>query len=284
MIAALVGLAWLDAAVSASATDDAPWRNGVVLTLIVALTSVLGGREASRLLRAVQQPPAVVWGTVVGLGFVILPWAAACAPGSPSAHVFSTAWMVVALGGAFVAVMLRRRVEGAGAAVAATLLLTLYPGFFLSFVVHLRMDGGSAWLVLYFLFVCKSCDIGAYFTGLAAGRHKLIPWLSPKKTVEGFLGGAAASALVAVALTTVGGLTGDPHLRLPDAEWAVVFGALIGMIGQVGDLTASLLKRDAAAKDSGAVVPSFGGVLDVIDSTLLTAPLAWWLLTGPLSA
>jgi len=127
------------------------------------------------------------------------------------------------------------------------------------------------------LLITKSMDIGAYFTGRSIGRHKLIPWLSPGKTWEGLFGGVAVAAAVGA-----GAASFSHHARLdfPVLWWhGAVFGAFLGLIGQAGDLLASLLKRDAGMKDYSQRLLGFGGVLDVIDSPLLVAPIAYWCLT-----
>jgi phosphatidate cytidylyltransferase len=112
----------------------------------------------------------------------------------------------------------------------------------------------------------------------------MIPWLSPGKTWEGVAGGLAVSALVGALgrwlLVSQGLLV--PTALNGHLAWVLLGGAIAGLIfggvGQVGDLMASLLKRDAGVKDSGSTVPGFGGVLDVIDSPLLVAPVAYWWL------
>lgn len=169
----------------------------------------------------------------------------------------------------------RQVVEGVVAAAGGAMLAFVYLGLMLGFILALRREH-SAWVVLGLLLVTKSCDIGAYFTGRAIGRHRLIPWLSPGKTWEGLFGGVAASAVVGAALAWLsGGSSGGAHL-----SWGVgaAVGACLGLVGQAGDLAASLLKRDAGLKDSSRALPGFGGVLDVIDSPLLAAPAAYWLL------
>ncbi len=169
----------------------------------------------------------------------------------------------------------RQVVEGVVAAAGGALLAFAYLGLMLGFILALRREH-SAWVVLGLLLVTKACDIGAYFTGRAIGRHRLIPWLSPGKTWEGLIGGVAASAALGsgLAVLTEGGRGG---VWLTWAEGAAI-GACLGLVGQAGDLTASLLKRDAGLKDSSRALPGFGGVLDVIDSPLLAAPAAYWLL------
>jgi phosphatidate cytidylyltransferase len=168
-----------------------------------------------------------------------------------------------------------RSVEGVVAATGGALLGFVYLGLMFGFVLAIRREH-SAWLLLWVLLVTKACDIGAWFTGRAIGRHKLIPWLSPGKTWEGLWGGVTFASLVSFAglwlLERQLGLTKPPLLL------ALLPGLMFGVVGQAGDLVESVFKRDAGKKDSGDTVPGMGGVLDVLDSALLVAPLAFWWL------
>jgi len=177
-----------------------------------------------------------------------------------------------------------KNVEGVVAAAGGVMFAMIYLGLMFGFLIAIRRYE-SAWIVAAILLITKSCDIGAYFTGKAIGRHKLIPWLSPGKTWEGLAGGVTFSALVAVGLgawgRTIGSIEVHPGVVYSfEFEWweCAVAGVLIAITGQAGDLTASLLKRDAGLKDSSKALPGFGGVLDVVDSPLLVAPLAYWML------
>lgn len=183
---------------------------------------------------------------------------------------------VLVLGLLFLAVLFRhaqktRNPQGGLAVGGAALLAAVYLGVLTGFLLLLRMDYGILATIAVILTV-KACDIGAYFTGRALGKHKLIPWLSPGKTREGLAGGMALSALVAVGFQHFG------LLPLPCLLSAAAFGLVFGLLGQAGDLLASLFKRDAGVKDSGSVIPGFGGVIDVIDSPIAIAPLAYLVL------
>jgi phosphatidate cytidylyltransferase len=176
------------------------------------------------------------------------------------------------LAAALVAVFVRqshnKKIEGAMANAGGSLLAIVYlgilPGFFFPIIVT-----HGVWMLCGILAMVKAADIGAYATGRLIGRHKLIPWLSPGKTIEGFIGGLLAAGgmgMLVAALRT--GLVWQSGLML---------GLVMGAVGQLGDLLESLLKRDAGVKDSGRL-PGFGGLLDLLDSPLLAAPAAYWLL------
>ena len=126
--------------------------------------------------------------------------------------------------------------------------------------------GGSAWLLLVLLGTA-ACDTGAYFVGSAAGRHKLIPHISPGKTWEGLAGGALGAVLAAVALDGVLGIS---------ALQALALGLVVCAAAVLGDLGESLVKRAAGVKDSGHIVPGHGGLLDRMDSILFVLPAVYW--------
>jgi len=166
--------------------------------------------------------------------------------------------------------MARRSIDAALSRISATALAVLYLGVGGAMVLTVRLYYGMDLLIL-FLATIKATDIGAYFVGSMFGKHALVKHLSPNKSWEGLLGGLAAGLLVGLGL----------HWIL-DVGWAfwntLVFALAMGLAGQFGDLCESLLKRSAAVKDSGRLLPEFGGVLDMLDSVLLAAPVALLLL------
>ena len=152
----------------------------------------------------------------------------------------------------------------------------LYVGLLLSFAVQLRLAFGIAALASLVI-VVKMCDTGAYTVGRLIGRHKMAPLLSPGKTWEGAAGGLVFACLGSWA--TFAWLV--PEAAKPGTAWGwLPFGLLVGTAGMVGDLAESMLKRDAGQKDSSHWMPGFGGVLDILDSILLGAPVAYalWVL------
>ena len=183
-------------------------------------------------------------------------------------HYLVPTVMAAALVGALGMFSRRQKVDGAMANAGGSLLAIVYLGVLPGFYLPIRLSH-SAGMIVSILLMVKCADMGAYGVGRMMGRHKLIPWLSPGKTWEGFIGGVAAAGLVGALLT---------HFS-PEFDWwqGTIAGLMLGTCGQLGDLLESLLKRDAGVKDSGNV-PGFGGVLDLLDSPLLAAPVAYWML------
>jgi phosphatidate cytidylyltransferase len=158
--------------------------------------------------------------------------------------------------------------------VAGGILALAYVGMMLQCAVALRLWWGIGAVVSWIVIV-KMSDIGAYTVGRLIGRHKMVPRLSPGKTIEGAIGGLLFSCLGAWAVFNWLGPICDPHRFPPMHGWSwLIFGTLLGAAGMFGDLAESLLKRDAGRKDSSTWFPGFGGVLDVVDSLLLSAPVA----------
>jgi phosphatidate cytidylyltransferase len=156
----------------------------------------------------------------------------------------------------------------------------LYVGLLWNFLTKLLLFGRPAdfegiwmtgrWLLLYAVFAAKLTDIGAYATGCLFGRHKLIPRISPAKSWEGVFGGIALATAVGTLFVW---LLRDHFAPLGlTAARAVPLGIFLSVCAVVGDLTESLFKRAASVKDSGGVIPGMGGLLDVLDSILFTAP------------
>jgi phosphatidate cytidylyltransferase len=129
---------------------------------------------------------------------------------------------------------------------------------------------GGKWLILLFATIW-SCDTAAYFVGKSLGKHKLAPVISPNKTIEGAVGGIIGGFAAAY-------LCQGTFFREALPKDALVVGMVVGVIGQLGDLVESMLKRDAQVKDSSAIIPGHGGVLDRFDSLLFTLPCIYYYL------
>lgn len=254
----------------------APWFPGLLGCLVVV--GVLAARELVRLFPPVFRPsePLVIGGVLLTL---LANWYPVLAHefGPPLRPVGSpwTPVLFAFVGVVFAAFLVEMYCYAEpGAAVprlGLTLLAVAYLGLLASFFVQLRWlsPAHSGMILALTIFVPKCGDIGAFFTGTFLGRHKMTPILSPKKTWEGFAGGLLASVLVAVGVSFAG-----PVFHHGIAE-AIAFGLVVGTVGVLGDLAESLIKRDCQTKDASQSIPGFGGLLDVIDSVLFAAPVAY---------
>jgi phosphatidate cytidylyltransferase len=201
-------------------------------------------------------------------------------------------WLAIlgCVGGALIAAFLRElavyREPGEGATrVAYAIFTVVYIGVLSSFLIQLRWlpaidddPNRSAHALLLTIFVPKCCDIGAYCTGMLIGRRRMTPLLSPKKTWEGAAGGLALAVITALVGASLGA---RPEFWTVKAAG---FGVVVGIAAMLGDLAESLIKRQGQKKDASAAVPGFGGVLDVVDSVLLAAPVAYvWILNDTLT-
>lgn len=134
------------------------------------------------------------------------------------------------------------------------------------------IQDGRLW-IFYLIIVTKMTDIGGFFIGKQFGKQKLAPYISPKKTWEGALGGFFSAILASVIVKMISSLTDGEAFALTTIE-SLWLGALLGIVAQFGDLAESLLKRDGGVKDSSRL-PGLGGILDVVDSLVFTAPLLY---------
>lgn len=152
-----------------------------------------------------------------------------------------------------------------------------YVSVMLSFIYQTRVMEEGLFLVAL-VFLCSwGCDTCAYCVGVLIGKHKMAPKLSPKKSVEGAIGGLAGAALLgmlyALAINRWGGASASP------ASYALIC-FVGGMISMVGDLAASAIKRNHEIKDYGTLIPGHGGILDRFDSVIFTAPVIYYLATS----
>jgi phosphatidate cytidylyltransferase len=156
--------------------------------------------------------------------------------------------------------------------ISTTIFGILYIAWFFSFIIKIRLLPGGTGLLAALLLITKSGDIGAYLVGNWIGRTPLIPRISPKKSVEGAFGGLIFSIAAA--------MLSKPLMPASSSMFHLALaGICISILAQLGDLSESLMKRDCGIKDSAAYIPGFGGILDLIDSLLFTAPVFYFYLT-----
>lgn len=258
------------------------WYGDAALATLASILSALSAWEFYRLAREAGGRPLGGIGVVVSalipllvhaqfLGLVVVPPA-----------VITLAVLLLIAGAIWL-----RGVDGQPmAAVGTTLLGVMYTGGTLSYVYALRYYGyavgdvAGALVVLLPVILTWASDVGAYFAGRAVGGPKLIPSVSPGKTIAGAVGGVALTVVVCWAYVQ---WLLRPHASLAFTPIGLLtFGVLISAAAQVGDLAESLFKREAGVKDSGSLFPGHGGALDRLDSLFFVLPVAYvlygWLL------
>jgi phosphatidate cytidylyltransferase len=257
---------------------------GVWLAPFCIALTVLACYEVLELFRSREFRP-LGWAVYVGSVTVVL---VAClpmvwsefsqhSPVPPVACVLLA--LVLAVGLVLVGEMIRyEKPGGVMVHVGLATFAICYVGLSMAFVAMVRLIGGNQEgmaALLSLIVVAKVSDIGAYGCGRLLGRHKLVPRLSPGKTIEGAIGGVAAACLGSfVMFQFVVPALAEGGSSCPWWRW-LAYGVILAVAAMVGDLAASLLKRDMDQKDSGNLVPGLGGVLDLLDSLMFAAPVAY---------
>lgn len=246
LAAMLIGMFEVYRAIKKTGAKPAEWAGYVYAVLAIALEALVQLPNAPEWLKTMNAPAtALVIGLLLGLS----------------------------------AIVLRGRVDFP--ALSATVLPMAYPGFLFSMLASLQDIPNAAMALAALLiafFLASINDVFALFTGMALGKHKLSPEISPKKTIEGSIGGLIASAvfamLVAWLLDWAQAAGAAQALRIGEAEAEfsilgfAIMGVFAGAMSQIGDLTASLVKRHCGVKDYGTIFPGHGGIMDRFDGIL----------------
>lgn len=236
----------------------------LLLTLMVLVTILLGMREFYRLAMPRSGRAERVIGIGLGLILSIL-----FAYGE--ANLFSPFFFIILLILCTLFMIISQNLLTSISNLSITFFGIFYIGFLLSHVILIRnQPGGREWLLFLIISVWAG-DIIALFSGTLFGKHKLYPKISPNKTYEGLLGAILGSVVLGLLFASL-------FLSSFDKGVLILVGIGIGILGQLGDFTESLLKRSAQVKDSGSFFPGHGGVLDRIDSFLFAAPFLYYLL------
>ncbi len=229
------------------------------------------------------------WAPHVAARFGVSDWPPTPTVQDASAMIEVMAWplwtFVAVLMATFLSQGIQFRRPGATmATISGTVLVVAYVGLLGSFIIQIRwFDGPYHGLIPLAAFVAtaKGSDTGAYTLGRIAGRTKLWPRLSPNKTIEGAVGGLLFGVGASLIVSAIARFL----LRAPCLDWprSIGFGLVVALAAQLGDLMESMIKRDCESKDASSSVPGFGGVLDVLDSLLFSAPVAYgyWVWLGP---
>lgn len=259
------------AAIGIPIAVGAGYLGGYWLASLLALLAGLAAAEFCRLYRARGVAAAPWVAGLLAVAYVVL------AVGLP-AGVYLVWATVLTLGVTAVLIIRTEPDRQPGLSAVVTAFGAVYTGGLFSYALWLRSLGGSGpgWPGAAMLFLPVAVtwlgDSAAYSVGRAIGRHKMAPLISPKKTWEGALAGLLATAGGAVLYVELA----SPLLRWSPSIWQLLlFGALISVAGQVGDLFESRFKRDCGVKDSSNLLPGHGGALDRIDSLLFVFPFAY---------
>jgi phosphatidate cytidylyltransferase len=239
----------------------------IYFTALVMAAVVVGQYEFYRMAQARGSHPDILLGIVLGVPIVL-------GFHHPLLPVMGGSSFPVAAGMLLIMIarlFSSRPVDGALEDVAATFLGVFYVAMLFAFQVAIRTgDDGKQWLVFLY-FIIWASDIGAYSIGIPFGKHRLYEKVSPKKSVEGFLGALSASAATAL-LCRVWFM---PPIGVGEA---LAIAIVLAVVGTVGDFVESLFKRAAGVKDSGVIIPGHGGILDRMDSMLFAAPVLYYYL------
>jgi phosphatidate cytidylyltransferase len=250
-----------------------PWLQPMVVVLAAAVF-VFGLYEFYVLARKKDMKPDVAAGFLGGAALFTVFYFATPDPMQSRLDVQTISLVLIVLtAGTLIAAMLRgaafdQMITASGATILGVLYVVLLGGHLVAVRTGFEQTL-SAHLLSFFFLVLMGADTGAYYTGRAIGKHKLAPKISPGKTWEGVVGGVVA----ALVLATVGHFWFFRELPL---KWALPLAAIMAVLGILGDLTESALKRGAGAKDAAKILPGHGGALDRLDSLLFNAPLIYY--------
>ncbi len=255
----MVTALWSIPLLAAAVWFDQPWP---WFTVFVAIWGLLAVFEFYTMVDTTKIPPLTYLGLIWTLLFIL----------SPHFNILSVPLLLSSVVVLSLVWLLRRpQREGAFFGWAWTIAGILYVGWLLSYFVALRgLDDGRNW-VFFALFTTFGSDMAAFFIGRALGRHRLAPRISPGKTREG----AVAGVLGAMAVSLLFQLPTPLHLPLSYGQ-VLSLGLLVSILGQLGDLVESLLKRQMGVKDSGRLIPGHGGILDRMDSIVFAGVVVYY--------
>lgn len=265
----MIGVIWL----------DSYYGSGWGLAGVQAIACTLAVREFYRLAKVQGYKPFVILGMAAcALLYLAQELTAVCPPaqGMPGYDTMLFGLFVVAV---LLSQLFRYGHQGPINNISTTVMAVVYFWLLLSFMGrmrHLELANGWEYDGVEFIFVfftgSKICDIAGLLVGKRYGYHKLWPSISPKKSWEGFLGGTAASVgLIAIVILF------HPQSAFASIGWAkaLPLGIILSVFGLLGDLVESSFKREGQLKDAGSSLPGYGGMMDILDSLLLNAPLMY---------
>lgn len=243
---------------------------GNLLFLVLLAVSLIGMTELYKVFGIEKKPPGII-GYLFALLYYGLLYFEPLLPGE-SLNWFMMSFMAFLI--CQIAVLVFAYPRYNTQQIMAAFFGMFYVAVMLSYIYQIRILPGGIFTV-WLVFVCSwGCDTCAYCVGMLIGKHKMAPILSPKKSVEGGIGGILGAALIGVLYGLAINYWGDAGA---DVLSYAVIGAAGGAISQIGDLAASAIKRYHNIKDYGKLIPGHGGILDRFDSVIFTAPIIYYL-------
>lgn len=242
------------------------WGNLPLFWVLVSSASVLGLHEFYQIAKGGQLPAYPLPGMLTG-------WLLSLAPlvslgiRKELLMLFTVTLALLAL--FMYALFAKEPLQEAMTALAVTVFGIMYVSWLFLHLTLLRGLPHGKHYVFYLLILVWAGDSGAYYVGKSLGKHPLAPVISPKKTIEGAIGGTAATLLASIIAT----YTFLPQMSM---RHAVALGLLLAVVAQIGDLCESLLKRSVNIKDSGTLLPGHGGILDRVDGLIFAAPVLYY--------
>lgn len=236
---------------------------GFPFFIIILIIALLGLKELYSIARKAGYKPSCILGTLLILYFILI----------SVYDVYSLNWYIENIIITFLIILtfifqlFKKDYSKVLAEISITILGSIYLGYLLSFMIKIKDLPNGNYFLISLLIITWANDIGAYLIGTIFGKNKIFPKISPKKTVEGSIGGTIFSIATTVALKNWLNLTINELIFL---------GLIIAIVAQLGDLFESVLKRGSGIKDSGTLIPGQGGILDCVDSLIFTAPVFYY--------
>ncbi len=235
--------------------------------ILVTALALLSLNEFYSLMNKKGYSPSYLVGFIATIFFT---WFTTYTLKHPHWEPYATGILTTAIIITFSAGIFLKKAQDSTVNASITLLGILYIGWLFSYLILIREMTLHGAYLFFLIIAVWACDVTAYLVGTYLGKVKLSPFISPKKTVEGAVSGLIVAVIAAAIFSKLIGMS---------LIHGIILGAVIGIVGQISDLVESLIKRDAGVKDSSHIVPGHGGVLDRMDSFILTAPIMYYYIS-----
>ena len=236
---------------------------GFPFFIIVIIIALLGLRELYSIADKQGYKPSYILGAILTLYFIFISIYDVYSLNYYIENIIITFFIILT----FILPLFKKDYSKVLAEISITIFGSIYLGYLLSFLLKIKDLPNGNYYLISLLIITWANDIGAYLIGTKLGKNKIFPKISPKKTIEGSIGGIIFSIAGTFALKNWLNLNFNELLSL---------GLIISIIALLGDLFESVLKRGSGIKDSGTLIPGHGGILDCLDSLIFTAPVFYY--------